>query len=432
MQPTSPPSREPRNPIARVIAASTVGTALEWYEFFLYGLAASLVFGPLFFPTGDPLTTTLLSFSTFAIGFIARPIGALIAGHYGDKVGRKNILTITLLVMGTASFLIGCIPTYAAIGVWAPILLSVIRFIQGLALGGEWAGAVLLIAENTDSRHRGFFASLIQSSSPLGNVLATGAFAVLNLTLSDAAFLSYGWRIAFWLSAIVTLLGLYIRTRMAETPAFQRLKAERRVEQAPIATLLRLHWRTVLSCIGVRIGSDTAWTVFAVFSVVYITKELGLPRQYALNAALIGAAMQIVTHGLAGALSDRIGRRATATLGVIGMAAWLFVFFRILDQATPLSVIVAVAGGLLAHSLVYGPMAAWFVELFPSNVRFSGASISHQVASLAGGAIAPIIAISILSATGNTAYVVIYVLVALALGLIGAATLPETRARDLG
>jgi MFS family permease len=333
--------------------------------------------------------------------------------------------------MGSATFLIGCIPSYAVIGIWAPVLLSAIRLIQGLALGGEWAGAVLMISENTDGRHRGFFASLIQSSSPLGNLLATGVFALLSATLSNEAFLSYGWRIAFWLSAIVTLLGFYIRTRMAETPSFQRMKAEQKVERIPAATLLKHHWRTVLSCIGVRVGSDTAWTVFAVFSVVYITKELGMPRQYALNASLIAAAMQVFTHALAGALSDLVGRKPVTTLGALGMAAWALVFFPTLDMATPVAVIAAVAGGLLFHSLVYGPMAAWFVELFPANVRFSGASMSHQVASLAGGAIAPIISVAILASTQSTALIAAYVIGALVLAMIGSITLTETRGRDL-
>jgi MFS family permease len=429
----APPSELGRatTPLRRIIAASTAGTALEWYDFFLYGLAAALVFAPLYFPTSDALTGTLLSFSTFAVGFVARPIGAIIAGHFGDRTGRVKVLTITIVAMGLASFLIGCIPTYASIGVWAPVLLVVVRFVQGLALGGEWAGSVLLISENTDGHHRGFFASFIQSSSPLGNVLATGVFVFLNAVLSNEAFLSYGWRIAFWLSAIVTLVGLYVRLRVSETPAFAALQEHSRTSKVPLVTLLSGHWRTALACIGIRVGSDTAWTVFAVVSITYVTAELGLSRSVALNATLIAAVMQVVTHALAGALSDRIGRRPAAVIGVAGLALWTIFFFRLLDGATPTTITIAIVGGLALHSLVYGPMAAWFVEVFPTHIRYSGASVSHQVASLGGGAIAPLIAIGILAATDSTFWIVVYVLIALLIGMVGSLALPETRGTDL-
>jgi MFS family permease len=416
-----------RPSLARVIAASVAGTVLEWYEFFLYGLAASLVFGPLFFPTSNGLTAILLSFSTFSIGFIARPIGALIAGHFGDKVGRKNILTITLIMMGSASFFIGCIPTYHSIGVWAPITLCVTRFIQGLALGGEWAGAVLMISENARPKHRGFLASFIQCSAPMGNVLATGAFVILNFTMSNEAFLSYGWRIAFWMSAIVTLIGFYVRTRMAETPAFEKIKAERKVEAIPVVSLVKRNWRTVLACVAIRVGSDTAWTIFAVVSVVFVTTKLGLPRQIALNAVLIGAGVQVVMHALCGALADRVGRKLTSIAGSIGMAIWCWYFFPLLSIASPTMITVAVVGGLAFHSLVFGPMAAWFVELFPANVRFSGASLSHQVASLFGGAIAPLISFSLLSLNAGARLVAVYVIFTLVLSIIGAFALQETK-----
>lgn len=428
--PHNPSQPSPRS-LGRVVAASTAGTALEWYDFFLYGLAASLVFAELFFPTSDGLTGTLLSFSTFAVGFVARPIGAIVAGHFGDRAGRVRVLTVSILVMGLASFLIGCIPTYQSIGIVAPIVLVIVRFVQGLALGGEWAGAVLLISEYTAGNRRGFFASLVQSSSPLGNVMATGVLVVLNLVLSEDAFLAYGWRVAFWLSALITLAGLYIRLRVHETPAFAALQAHSGTERIPVVTLVKKHWRTVLPCVGVRIGSDTAWTVFAVVSITYITTELGLPRDVALNATLIAAGVQVVTHGLAGALSDRIGRRPTAIAGTIGMAAWSLIFFPLLNAGTATLITVAVVGGLVLHSLIYGPMAAWFVELFPTRVRYSGASISHQVASLAGGAVAPLISVAILSATGATTWIVGYVLGALVLSLLGALVLRETKAIDL-
>jgi len=288
-----------------------------------------------------------------------------------------------------------------------------------------------MISESSEGKHRGFYASLIQSSSPLGNVLATGVFFVLNALLPNDAFLSYGWRISFWFSAIITLLGLYIRGRMRETPAFQNLKAHHKTEAIPVATLLKDHWRTVLACVGVRVGSDTAWTVFAVFSIVYVTKSLGLPRDYALSAGLIAACVQVFMHAACGAISDRVGRRSIVIVGSLGLISWSFAFFPLLNIATHAAIIFAVVGGLVLHSLIYGPMASWFVELFPANIRFSGASISHQIASLAGGAIAPVICLTILSHTGKTTLIVVYVCIAVLFALLGALSLSETRGRDL-
>lgn len=420
-----------RTPLKRVIGASIAGTTLEWYDFFLYGIAAALVFPAVFFPDSDPLTGTLLSFVTFSVGFVARPAGALIAGHFGDRIGRTKVLMITIIGMGIASFLIGCIPDYSTIGVWAPIILCVLRFAQGLAMGGEWAGAVLLISENTSGKHRGFFASLIQSSSPLGNVLATGVIAVLNLTMSGDAFQAYGWRIAFWLSAVVTIVGIFIRLKVNETPAFQKLKSEAAPVKIPLVNLLRENWREVLACTGVRVGSDVAWTIFAVFSITYVTTELGQSRSVALNATLIAAGVQVITHGLAGALSDRVGRRPLAIVGALCLMGWVFAFFPLLNNATAITTTIGIVVGLMFHSMIYGPMAAFFVESFPVHTRFSGSSLSHQVASMIGGGLAPMIAVAILSSTGSTGWIVVYVVVALLCALGGALALRETRGKDL-
>lgn len=415
----------------RAIPASVIGTALEWYDFFLYGTAAALVFPKLFFPEYDPLVGTLLSFATLSAGFVSRPLGAIIAGHFGDRHGRKQVLFVTLIVMGTATFLMGLMPSYQTIGVTAPLLMTALRFVQGLGLGGEWAGGLLMITEKSGSRKRGFFASLIQSSSPFGNVLATGVLALLEGVLSHDQFLAYGWRVAFLLSALVTLLGIYLRKRISESPLFEEVRQEDRTARVPLGEVVRDHWRGLLVTFGIRIGSDVAWYTFALFVITYITKTLGLDASVALRATLIGAGMQTVTHGITGALSDRWGRRPLSLIGVVGMAAWIVVFFPLLDTKMTGIITLAVLGGLLFHSFVYGPMAAWFAEMFPTRVRYSGAAMGYQIASLLGGSIAPVVAVALLAAYGSTVPVTIYVLVMLALALVAVIRGRETRGIDL-
>ncbi|MEU7937154.1 MFS transporter [Microbispora bryophytorum] len=423
----TPPAR-----IGKVVGASLIGTTIEWYDFFLYGSAAALVFNKLFFPTEDELTGTLLAFLTYAVGFVARPLGGLVFGHYGDRLGRKRLLVVSLLMMGGATFLIGLLPTYAALGAGAPLLLTVLRLVQGFALGGEWGGAVLLVSEHGDPRHRGFWASWPQAGAPGGNLIATGVLALLAAVQPDDAFLAWGWRIAFLLSGVLVLIGLWIRLTVAESPLFQEaLERQEPAPKAPIAGVLRHHWRDVLVAMGARMAENVSYYVITAFVLVYGTTAAGLPKGTVLNAVLIGSAFHFVTIPLWGALSDRIGRRPVYLLGAAGVGLWAFAFFPLIDTGNFALVTVAVTVGLLLHGAMYGPQAAFFSELFATRMRYSGVSIGYQLASIAAGGVAPLIAVALLDAYGSSVPISVYVVAAAILTVIAVIASRETRDRDL-
>ncbi|MEU7912603.1 MFS transporter [Microbispora bryophytorum] len=423
----TPPAR-----IGKVVGASLIGTTIEWYDFFLYGSAAALVFNKLFFPTEDELTGTLLAFLTYAVGFVARPLGGLVFGHYGDRLGRKRLLVVSLLMMGGATFLIGLLPTYAALGAGAPLLLTVLRLVQGFALGGEWGGAVLLVSEHGDPRHRGFWASWPQAGAPGGNLIATGVLALLAAVQPDDAFLAWGWRIAFLLSGVLVLIGLWIRLTVAESPLFQEaLERQEPAPKAPIAGVLRHHWRDVLVAMGARMAENVSYYVITAFVLVYGTTAAGLPKGTVLNAVLIGSAFHFVTIPLWGALSDRIGRRPVYLLGAAGVGLWAFAFFPLIDTGSFALVTVAVTVGLLLHGAMYGPQAAFFSELFATRMRYSGVSIGYQLASIAAGGVAPLIAVALLDAYGSSVPISVYVVAAAILTVIAVIASRETRDRDL-
>ncbi|MEV6167002.1 MFS transporter [Streptomyces sp. NPDC051954] len=437
---TAPP---PPSNLKRIVAASLIGTTIEWYDFFLYGSAAALVFNKLFFPDSDPLVGTLLSFLTYAVGFAARPLGALVFGHYGDRLGRKKLLVLSLLLMGGATFAIGLLPTHATIGSAAPVLLTVLRLVQGFALGGEWGGAVLLVSEHGDARRRGFWASWPQTGAPAGQLLATGVLSFLTAVLSDSAFGSWGWRIPFLLSGVLVIVGLWIRLSVDESPVFKRALAQAEARKAtgatgaaaaeklPLVSVLRHHWRDVLVAMGARMAENISYYVITAFILVYATTSAGVSKQTALNAVLIASAVHFAVIPLWGALSDRIGRRPVYLLGAVGIGLWMFPFFSLIDTGGFGNLILAVTVGLVLHGAMYAPQAAFFSEMFATRMRYSGASIGAQFASVAAGAPAPLIATALLSDYGSSTPIALYVIGASVLTIVAVALAKETRHRDL-
>ncbi len=430
------PEQGDRTNIVKVVFASVVGTAVEWYDFFLYGSAAALVFGVLFFPDSDPLTGTLLAFGTYALGFVARPLGGVVFGHYGDKVGRKKMLVVSLFMMGAATVAIGLLPTYAAIGVAAPILLLVCRLVQGFAVGGEWGGAVLMVAEHGKDENRGFWSSFPQAGVPLGNLLATAVLWVLSVFQSEEAFNSWGWRIPFLLSAVMVLIGLWVRLSLEDSPVFAEAKVEienREEKHVPILEVVRKYPKEVLLAMGMRMAENISYYIFTIVVITYVTTYLDQPKGVVLGALLGGAAMQVVLIPLIGALSDRIGRRPLYLVGAVGVGVWGFVFFSLIDSLSGGSIALAVMVGLFFHALMYSPQAAFFSELFGTSVRYTGASVGYQLASIFAGALAPIIAIKLLGdvETRNTTAVGIYLAVAAAITVVSVLLAKETRNTSL-
>ncbi|SFE37351.1 metabolite-proton symporter [Actinopolyspora alba] len=421
--------------LARIVGSSMIGTTVEWYDFFLYGSAAALVFNTAFFPTEDKLIGTLLAFSSFAIGFVFRPLGGLVFGHFGDRLGRKKLLVLSLLLMGGATFAVGLLPTFGAIGVAAPILLTLLRVVQGFALGGEWGGAVLIVSEHTDSARRGFWASWPQAGVPTGNLLATAVLAVLSAVQSDEAFETWGWRIPFLLSGLLVLVGLWIRLSVSESPVFLEAadKAQRRSipEQPPIVRVLREQWREVLIASGARFVENVCYYVITAFVLTYITEQLELSESIALNAVLVASVVHFVVIPIWGALSDRYGRRGIYLIGAVGTGFWIFAFFPLLGTGSFALIALGVTGGLILHAAMYGPQAAFMSELFGTRVRYSGASIGYQLASVIAGGLAPTVATGLLAAFDSWVPIAIYVALGAAVTSVAILFATETRGSSL-
>jgi metabolite-proton symporter len=419
-------------PLRRVVMASLIGTTIEWYDFFLYGSAAALVFNKLFFPEFDPLTGTLLAFATYALGFVARPVGGVVFGHFGDRIGRKRLLMLSLVLMGVATIFIGLLPTYAQVGVWAPIGLIALRLVQGFAVGGEWGGAVLMAAEHGDAARRGFWASWPQAGVPAGNLLAAAVLAIMAALQTEEDFLDWGWRAPFILSALLVVVGWYIRNRVAESPMFEaEFDAAEAPARVPAVEVLRERPKALVLGAGLRVGENISYYILTVFSLTFLVDVSKESRSLALNALLIGAAVQFFAIPLFAALSDRIGRRPVYAFGAFGLAGWCFVMFGLLGSGDNASIIFALVVGLVLHGAMYGPQAAFITELFPTRIRYSGVSLAYQLTSIVAGSLAPIIALWLYKEYGSAMPVAIYVGAACVISGISALLARETRGLEL-
>jgi len=419
------------NDIRRVVIASFIGTTIEWYDFFLYGTASALVFNKLFFPSLDPLTGTMAAFATYAVGFFARPVGGVVFGHFGDKIGRKSMLVTTLMLMGVATILIGLLPTYEQIGIWAPLLLVTLRFIQGFGVGGEWGGAVLMAVEHGGEGKRGFYASWVQAGVPVGLLLANAVF-MLTSSMNEQAFLSWGWRIPFLLGVLLLGVGMFIRLKIIESPVFTQAKTEDAGPKVPILAVLRDHPRNVLLAMGARFAENAFFYIFTVLALSYGSQQLGLSQSMLLNAVLIGSAVQLVVIPWFGALSDRLGRRPVYLGGAFFLMLFAFPFFWMIESRQTTLVILAVVIGLVGHAAMYGPQAAFFSELFGTRVRYSGASLGYQLASPLAGGLAPLIATALLDRSGGQPWpVAVYLIFMAVITLISVWLAEETNKKAL-
>ena len=386
------PAAEHSAQLRKAVIASTIGTTIEWYDFFLYGTAAGLVFGKLYFPNSDPLAATLLAFGTYFIGFIGRPIGAAIFGHYGDRIGRKATLIATLLCMGIATFLIAFVPTYSSIGIWGAILLTVLRAVQGIGVGGEWGGSVLLAMEWSRTHgQRGLVASWPQFGVPCGLFLANIAVLVFS-TWSGDQFLVWGWRIPFALSIILVGVGLWIRLGILETPVFQKLLDSDKTEKAPILEVIKRQPREIILSALLRMSEQAPFYIFTAFIFAYAVNTLKMPRDFILFAVMAAAVVSFVTIPLSGHISDRIGRRKMYLIGVVLTGLFGFLYFGMVDTAIPSAVFIAIVLSLIPHDIQYGPQAALIAEAFTPRLRYSGSSLGYQLASIIAGGPAPLIA----------------------------------------
>ncbi|MBV8493615.1 MAG: MHS family MFS transporter [Alphaproteobacteria bacterium] len=422
---------EHRSQLRRAVVASTVGTVIEAYDFLLYVLVAPLVFAKLYFPDSDPLVGTLQAFGIYAVGFVARPIGAAIFGHYGDRIGRKAALIATLLLMGIATFLVAFVPTYAQIGIWGAIILTILRFIQGVGVGGEWGGSVLLSMEwARTTAHRGFVASWPQFGVPSGLFLANLAALAVN-TISPDQFLAWGWRVPFLISIVLVGIGLYIRLGILETPIFARLAAENRLERTPMIEVFRRQPREIALSALARMSEQAPFYIFTAFIFFYGTSVLQSTRELLLTAVLAAAVVSFFSIPIAGHLSDRIGRKRMYLIGVATVGVFGFIYFALLDTMVPGLIFLAIVLSLIPHDMQYGPQAAMIAECFTPRLRYSGASLGYQFASIIAGGPAPLIATALFAAFKSGYAIALYILACAIISWIATALLPDYTNRDV-
>ena len=426
------PEAEHSAQLRKAVIASTIGTAIEWYDFFLYGTAAGLVFGKLYFPNSDVYSATLLAFGTYFIGFIGRPIGAAIFGHYGDRIGRKATLIATLLCMGLATFAIAFVPTYASIGIWGAVLLTVLRMIQGIGVGGEWGGSVLLAMEwSRTHNQRGLVASWPQFGVPCGLLLANLAVLAFSAWVSGDDFLTWGWRIPFALSIVLVGVGLWIRLGIMETPVFQAVLDKEKTEKAPVLEVIKRQPRQIILSALLRMSEQAPFYIFTAFIFAYAVGTLHMSRNLILGAVMVAACVSFVTIPLSGHISDKIGRRNMYLIGVVLMGLFGFLYFGMVDTAIPSAVFIAIVISLIPHDIQYGPQAALIAESFTPRLRYSGASLGYQLASIIAGGPAPLIAAWLFQTYQSGYAIAIYIAACALISLISAALMPDYTGKDI-
>lgn len=422
---------EHQSALRRALIASTVGTTIEWYDFLLYSTMTGLVFGKLFFPKSDPLVGVLEAFAIYTVGFIARPIGAAIFGHYGDRTGRKGALIATLLLTGVATAAVGLVPTYDQIGIWGAVILTIIRFVQGVGVGGEWGGSVLLSMEWAQTnKHRGFITSWPQFGAPAGLLLANIAVLVFS-RISGDQFLVWGWRVAFLLSVVMIVIGLYIRLGIMETPTFRRIVAENRVERVPVIEVIKRQPRSIILSALARTAEQAPAHIYLAFVFAYGTQIIDQDRDFLLICLIIAGILSLFTVPLAGHLSDRIGRKRMYLIGAVLTGLFGFAYFALLNTAVPALVFIAIVLSFVPHDLMYGPQAALIAECFTPRLRYSGSSIGYQLSSVISGGPAPLIATALLAATGSGSMIALYILFCAVVSIVATVLMPDYTNKDI-
>lgn len=426
---------ENRGGLKKVVAASMAGTVVEWYEFFLFATASTLVFGPLFFvDTGNPLDGIIKAFLIYAVGFIARPLGGIVFGHFGDKYGRKHLLQVAIILVGAATFLMGCLPTFHQVGYWAPALLVILRFAQGFAVGGEWGGAILLVAEHSPNKERGFWASWPQAAVPLGNLLATIVLLILSRTLTDDQFLAWGWRVGFWLSVVIVAVGYYIRTHVSDAAIFKETQKdviEAKGAAYGVAEVFRRYPRGVFGAMGLRFAENILYYIVVTFSITYLSTQLKMDTSNILLLLLIAHVVHVILVPIMGRLTDNLGRRPVYATGAVLGIGWAFIAFPMFNTKNEFIILAAVVLGLVIHAFMYAGQPAIMAEMFPTRMRYSGVSLGYQVTSIIAGSLAPIIATTLLRQFGTWVPISIYISVACLITLVAVVTLRETKGISL-